>query len=101
MKNVLTLTLGLLVAACSAPEIPGALEKSNYLDYSQRDDKWTGGVKVIPVETALGTFNVWTKRVGNNPDLKEQRGQHLQLILEDIGLIIQVSVAETQIEVIS
>ena len=70
MKNVLTLTLGLLVAACSAPEIPGALEKSNYLDYSQRDDKWTGGVKVIPVETALGTFNVWTKRVGNNPDLK-------------------------------
>lgn len=70
MKNVLTLALGLFVAACAAPETPVTVEKSSYLDYSQRDDKWAGGVKVIPVETALGTFNVWTKRVGNNPDLK-------------------------------
>lgn len=30
----------------------------------------TGGVKMIPVETPKGTFNVWTKRVGNNPRMK-------------------------------
>jgi proline iminopeptidase len=29
-----------------------------------------GGVQVIPVETPSGTFNVWTKRVGNNPSIK-------------------------------
>ncbi len=30
----------------------------------------TGGVKVIPIETPKGTFNVWTKRIGNNPKIK-------------------------------
>ena len=30
----------------------------------------TGGVKLIPIETPKGTFNVWTKRVGNNPRIK-------------------------------
>jgi proline iminopeptidase len=30
----------------------------------------TGGVKKIPVKTPKGTFNVWTKRVGNNPRMK-------------------------------
>ncbi len=30
----------------------------------------TGGVRRIPVETPKGTFQVWTKRVGNNPRLK-------------------------------
>jgi proline iminopeptidase len=30
----------------------------------------TGGIKVIPITTPAGTFNVWTKRVGNNPKIK-------------------------------
>ena len=30
----------------------------------------TGGVKVIPIETPKGKFNVWTKRIGNNPKIK-------------------------------
>ena len=29
-----------------------------------------GGVKVIPIETPKGKFNVWTKRIGNNPKIK-------------------------------
>ncbi|WP_339834895.1 proline iminopeptidase-family hydrolase [uncultured Flavobacterium sp.] len=29
-----------------------------------------GGVKVIPITTNGKTFNVWTKRVGNNPKIK-------------------------------
>lgn len=41
-----------------------------YLDYSGRDDILSGGVKMIPIETPSGTFNVWTKRVGNNPAIK-------------------------------
>ena len=43
---------------------------SSYLDFSNRDDQFTGGIKMIPIETAKGTFNVWTKRVGNNPKMK-------------------------------
>lgn len=43
---------------------------SNYLDYSNSDDQKTGGIKMIPITTAKGEFNVWTKRVGNNPTMK-------------------------------
>lgn len=34
------------------------------------DSIQTGGVKVIPITTPKGTFNVWTKRIGNNPKVK-------------------------------
>lgn len=44
--------------------------KSTYFDYSNTDDQITGGIKMIPIETPKGTFNVWTKRVGNNPKMK-------------------------------
>src|SRR5688572_3582996 len=27
----------------------------------------TGGIKIIPIETPKGKFNVWTKTIGNNP----------------------------------
>jgi proline iminopeptidase len=43
---------------------------ADYLDYSNREDALSGGVKMIPVETPKGTFKVWTKRVGNNPAIK-------------------------------
>ena len=33
-------------------------------------DVFSGGVQIIPIQTAKGTFNVWTKRVGNNPKIK-------------------------------
>ena len=44
--------------------------KQNYLDFSKRDDQWTGGIKMIPINTPKGTFKVWTKTVGNNPTIK-------------------------------
>ncbi|MGH2442121.1 MAG: proline iminopeptidase-family hydrolase [Chloroflexota bacterium] len=43
---------------------------SAYLDYSGRDDRLSGGVTMIPIETPRGTFHVWTKRTGNNPRIK-------------------------------
>ena len=42
----------------------------SYLDYSERDDRLSGGVRLIPVETPKGTYRVWTKRIGNNPRIK-------------------------------
>lgn len=43
---------------------------SHYLDYSGRDDILGGGVRMVPIETAVGAFKVWTKRIGNNPELR-------------------------------
>jgi proline iminopeptidase len=45
-------------------------DSSEYLNYAGCDDVLTGGVKIVPVETAKGTFHVWTKRVGNSPTMK-------------------------------
>ncbi|MFT5078622.1 MAG: proline iminopeptidase [Candidatus Azotimanducaceae bacterium] len=42
-------------------------EASGYFDYSNSDDQATGGIKMIPIKTEKGTFNVYTKRMGNSP----------------------------------
>ncbi|HMC01907.1 MAG TPA: proline iminopeptidase-family hydrolase [Flavobacteriaceae bacterium] len=46
------------------------IQNCDYLDSSNRDDQATGGIKMIPIKTPIGEFNVWTKRVGNNPTMK-------------------------------
>jgi proline iminopeptidase len=45
-------------------------DATSYLNYSSRPDRLSGGARIIPVNTAHGTFKVWTKRVGNNPRVK-------------------------------
>ncbi|WP_373075039.1 proline iminopeptidase-family hydrolase [Zeaxanthinibacter enoshimensis] len=72
MKTFSALLLSLLLLSCGEKTKPEekSTADSSYLDYSDRDDKLSGGVKLIPIETASGTFKVWTKRVGNNPDMK-------------------------------
>jgi proline iminopeptidase len=49
------------------PDIKGL---QSYLDFSERDDQFTGGIRMIPINTPKGEFKVWTKRVGNNPTMK-------------------------------
>jgi proline iminopeptidase len=41
-----------------------------YLDSSSRADRQSGGSRRIPINTPSGRFEVWTKRVGNNPSLR-------------------------------
>lgn len=45
-------------------------EKNSYFDYSNSDDQKTGGIKMVPITTPKGTFNVYTKRMGNNPKMR-------------------------------
>ncbi len=60
-------TISLFLLGCKKQENS---VKDNYLDFSKRDDQFTGGIKMIPIKTPKGTFNVWTKRMGNNPTIK-------------------------------
>jgi proline iminopeptidase len=43
-----------------------------YFDTStwERREVLSGGSRQIPISTPAGEFNVWTKRVGNNPEVK-------------------------------
>lgn len=59
----------LLCINCKEPIKEDAI-KENYLDFSKRDDQFTGGIKMIPITTPVGKFKVWTKTVGNNPKIK-------------------------------
>ncbi|AXT20327.1 alpha/beta fold hydrolase [Flavobacteriaceae bacterium AU392] len=47
-----------------------SLSVKDYFDNTDRDDQFTGGIKMIPISTPKGEFKVWTKRVGNNPTIK-------------------------------
>jgi len=75
MNRVLYLLaiLFLLFQGCAESQRETGVETKtlqNYLDYSERDDQFTGGIKMIPISTPKGEFKVWTKRVGNNPTMK-------------------------------
>jgi proline iminopeptidase len=67
MKSVIYALILIAVAGCNHNN---EKVKLSYFDYSNRDDQATGGIKMIPITTPKGTFNVWTKRVGNNPKIK-------------------------------
>lgn len=61
----------LLITSCAdKPNNNEIDEKSSYFDYSSSNDQITGGIKMIPIETPKGTFNVYTKRMGNNPKMR-------------------------------
>lgn len=61
----------LILAACSTPDAPNIHKPENGLtDEELYSTVQTGGVKVIPIETPKGKFNIWTKSVGNNPKIK-------------------------------
>jgi len=59
----------LSLCGCAAAPVPDAALTA-YLDNTSRSDVLSGGVRMIPVKTPKGTFNVWTKRVGSNPTMK-------------------------------
>jgi proline iminopeptidase len=54
----------------TACQTPASNTQKNYHDTTGRKDILSGGVQLIPIQTDKGVFNVWTKRVGNNPKIK-------------------------------
>jgi proline iminopeptidase len=67
LRVTVPLVIAALGLACATPPAPAA---NAYLDNSGRNDVLSGGVRMIPITTPKGTFNVWTKRIGNNPAVK-------------------------------
>ena len=72
MKKIILIFLAfILFNSCENPQKEEQKKiKSAYLDYSSKDDVLSGGVKMIPIQTQSGEFNVWTKRIGNNSTMK-------------------------------
>ena len=50
-------------------EDPSDISVKEYFNYGN-DSVQAGGVRMIPITTPVGNFNVWTKRFGNNPKIK-------------------------------
>ncbi|MBN8667593.1 MAG: proline iminopeptidase-family hydrolase [Chitinophagales bacterium] len=67
--KLLPLLLLLPFLACQLPEKDKAMEKGGYFDWEEKGIK-TAGIQMIPIETPVGKFKVWTKRFGNNPRIK-------------------------------
>ncbi len=73
MKYLMLFIFSLFMASCNTKDqtvIAVETQTNDYFSYEGRDDQATGGIKMIPITTAKGTFNVWTKRTGNNPKIK-------------------------------
>ncbi len=75
MKAHYLFILSILLLISCKPDAENTTLKENtsyseYLSFENRDDQFTGGIKMIPITTEKGTFKVWTKRVGTNPTKK-------------------------------
>ncbi len=65
--GVLLVAVFLLLAMGCAGDDSNQLKE--YFTYNQEGIE-TAGVQLIPISTPVGEFNVWTKRFGNNPNIK-------------------------------
>ena len=61
----LMFSLSLISWACTNTNAPTAAKATETTDEVQ-----SGGIKMIPIETPVGKFKVWTKKFGDNPRIK-------------------------------
>ncbi|MEN9655859.1 MAG: hypothetical protein RL311_791 [Bacteroidota bacterium] len=64
--TILFISIVLILGSCQK----GTTENQTAYFEKSKDSIQNGGIKVIPITTSKGTFNVWTKRIGNNPKIK-------------------------------
>ncbi|HEX4375002.1 MAG TPA: proline iminopeptidase, partial [Puia sp.] len=64
------LIISIIINSCSQPDKNSS--SSSCCDYLNSTDTGiqVAGIKMIPIETPVGKFKVWTKRFGNNPTMK-------------------------------
>jgi proline iminopeptidase len=72
MKILLLIFSVVMIFSCRHAEKESAgsdMLVSQYFNYGDSGVK-SAGIKMIPITTPVGTFNVWTKRFGNNSRIK-------------------------------
>ena len=67
MRIILSVFLSVLFLSCK--EKPTSPTVADYFNYGDTDVQ-SAGIKMIPIQTPVGEFKVWTKRFGNNPHIK-------------------------------
>ncbi|QKJ31838.1 proline iminopeptidase-family hydrolase [Mucilaginibacter mali] len=76
IKKPLLIAVLLLAATCfytcKGPEGQQASSGISLADYFKDTSagRRTGGVQIVQINTPKGKFNIWTKRIGNNPKIK-------------------------------
>ncbi|CAN5655973.1 proline iminopeptidase-family hydrolase [soil metagenome] len=73
MKYLCLLLATVLLLSCNQrPEKQNEKTALSVADYFAPEDSGVqyAGIKMIPVQTPVGTFKVWTKSIGNNPRIK-------------------------------
>ena len=75
-KSLLIMVFAAYLISCNQnkPNVAGTasgadIHLSEYFNYGDTGVQMAG-IKMIPVKTPAGEFNVWTKRFGNNPRIK-------------------------------
>lgn len=74
MRTAIIFLVAALMAACAQNATQQNTAEPDtaprYFDNAGRTDVLTGGVRRVTINTPKGPFQVWTKRVGNNPRIK-------------------------------
>jgi proline iminopeptidase len=68
MRSIIFIFFTLLLYSCQESSQSHNSKVAGYFNYG--DSIESAGVKLIPIKTPIGVFNVWTKRFGNNPTIK-------------------------------
>ena len=70
MKNFKTVAFFLVfVCFVACKEQSTQTNQESYFKNTETGVK-TGGIKIVPINTPKGKFNIWTKSIGNNPKIK-------------------------------
>ncbi|MEI6088669.1 MAG: proline iminopeptidase-family hydrolase [Bacteroidota bacterium] len=68
MRIICILFFALSLLSCNERNTKENNTLTSYFNYS--DSIESGGVRLIPIQTPVGNFKVWTKRFGTNPKIK-------------------------------
>jgi proline iminopeptidase len=73
MRKLFVILSALIILSCNHPgkgsSGGGDTPVSVYFNYGDTGVQ-SAGIRMIPIETPVGKFKVWTKRFGNNPGIK-------------------------------
>ncbi|HRH12145.1 MAG TPA: proline iminopeptidase-family hydrolase [Bacteroidia bacterium] len=68
MRAILIFFISLIFVQCNETKISDNTDLKDYFSYN--DSIESAGIKMIPIQTPVGVFKVWTKRFGTNPKIK-------------------------------